>query len=242
MGQRSATAADLCPMPHNFPTQLLHLLRNFPLPPAPLPGAVDVRSSFQDPAVAAILTEFAQKYYRADTQRVGIFGINPGRFGGGRTGVAFTDPVALTEICGISHTLPKQRRELSSEFVYKFIAELGGPTPFYEHFFLSSVYPLELTHAGKNYNYYDATALIKALWPDMRLSLTQQAEQLNLRRDVAVSLGRRNGEFLTKLNNELGLFERIEVLDHPRFLMQYRRRLLAENVAKYVEVLGGLIA
>jgi hypothetical protein len=228
-------------MPHDFPARLLQLLGTFPLPAAPLPGAVQVRRSFQDPTVTTILTAFAQQYYRADTQRVGIFGINPGRFGGGRTGVAFTDPVALTDICGIAHTLPKQRRELSSEFVYKFIAELGGPTPFYEHFFLSSIYPLELTHAGKNYNYYDSTAVTKALWPDMRLSLTQQAEQLHLRRDVAVSLGRRNGEFLRKLNDELGLFDRIEILDHPRFLMQYRRRFMAENVARYVEVLGGLI-
>ena len=225
----------------DFPARLLHLLRSFPLPAAPLPGQVEVRSSFQDPSVASILTEFAQKYYAADTQRVGIFGINPGRFGGGRTGVAFTDPVALTSLCGIAHSLPKQRRELSSEFVYKFITELGGPAPFYEHFFLSSVYPLELTHAGKNYNYYDSSAIIKALWPDMLLSIKQQAEQLGLRRDVAVSLGRRNGEFLTKLNAELGLFDRIEILDHPRFLMQYRRKLLAENVARYVEVLGGLI-
>jgi hypothetical protein len=225
----------------DFPARLLHLLRSFPLPAAPLPGQVEVRSSFQDPSVVTILTEFAQKYYAADTQRVGIFGINPGRFGGGRTGVAFTDPVALTTICGIAHALPKQRRELSSEFVYKFIAELGGPAPFYEHFFLSSVYPLELTHAGKNYNYYDSSAIIKALWPDMLLSIKQQVEQLGLRRDVAVSLGRRNGEFLTKLNAELGLFGKVEILDHPRFLMQYRRRLLSDNVARYVEVLGSLL-
>jgi hypothetical protein len=75
----------------------------------------------------------------------------------------------------------------------------------------------------------------------MQRSLTQQAEQLGLRRDVAVSLGRRNGEFLRKLNDELGLFDRIEVLDHPRFLMQYRRRFMDQNVAHYVEVLGGLL-
>ncbi|RYY11229.1 MAG: DUF4918 family protein, partial [Cytophagaceae bacterium] len=226
----------------DFPARLLHLLRTFPLPEAPLPGSVEVRRSAQDPGVANIITAFAQKYYAADAPRVGIFGINPGRFGGGRTGVAFTDPVALTDICGLGHALPRQRRELSSEFVYKFIAELGGPGPFYEHFFLSSVYPLELTHAGKNYNYYDSSAVTKALWPAMRRSMTQQTEQLNLRRDVAVSLGRRNGEFLQKLNDELGLFERVEVLDHPRFLMQYRRRFLTENVARYVEVLGGLLA
>jgi hypothetical protein len=104
------------------------------------------------------------------------------------------------------------------------------------------VYPLELTKGGKNYNYYDAPAISKALWPAMRHSLTQQVEQLGLRRDVAVSLGRRNGEFLRKLNEELGLFRRIEILDHPRFLMQYRRKLLPESVARYVEVLGGLLA
>ncbi|GAB3635850.1 hypothetical protein GCM10027422_14400 [Hymenobacter arcticus] len=228
-------------MPH-FPARLLQVLSTFPLPNAPLPGAVEVRNAFHDPAVRTILNEFANRYYSGSNQRVGVFGINPGRFGGGRTGVAFTDPVALTSICGIAHSLPKQRRELSSEFVYEFIAALGGPAEFYQHFFLSSVYPLELTHAGKNYNYYDAPALTKALWADMRLSLTEQVEQLDLRRDVAVSLGRRNGEFLRKLNDELGLFDRLEILDHPRYLMQYRRKALAENVAKYVEVLGGLIS
>lgn len=225
----------------DFAASLLHLLSTFPLPTAPLPLAVEVRNSFHDAEVRTILGEFAQKFYTPAGPRVGIFGINPGRFGGGRTGVAFTDPVALRDNCGIAHALPRQRRELSSEFVYKFITELGGPAEFYQHFFLSSVYPLELTKDGKNYNYYDAPALIKALWPDMRRSLTQQVEQLGLRRDVAVSLGRRNGEFLRKLNDELGLFEKIEILDHPRFLMQYRRKLLAENVARYVEVLGGLL-
>jgi hypothetical protein len=225
----------------DFPTHLLQLLATFPLPPAPLPGGVEVRNSYHDPAVRSIFKEFAQKFYATNAPRVGIFGINPGRFGGGRTGVAFTDPVALTSICGISHALPRQRRELSSEFVYKFIEALGGPAEFYQHFFLSSIYPLELTREGKNYNYYDAPALTKTLWNDMRLSLTEQAGQLKLRRDVAVSLGRRNGEFLRKLNEELGLFDRIEILDHPRFLMQYRRKGLAENVARYVEVLGGLL-
>ncbi|GAA4498332.1 SMUG2 DNA glycosylase family protein [Hymenobacter ginsengisoli] len=224
----------------DFPARLLQLLSTFPLPAAPLPGGVEVRNSYHDPAVRTILQAFAHKFYATDAPRVGIFGINPGRFGGGRTGVAFTDPVALAS-CGIAHTLPRQRRELSSEFVYQFIEALGGPGEFYQHFFLSSIYPLELTREGKNYNYYDAPALTKALWPDMRLSLTEQTNRLKLRRDVAVSLGRRNGEFLHKLNEELGLFSRIEILDHPRFLMQYRRKSLAENVARYVEVLGGLV-
>ncbi|MGI4875654.1 MAG: uracil-DNA glycosylase family protein [Janthinobacterium lividum] len=225
----------------DFPTRLLQLLTTFPLPAQALPHEVQVRNSYHDPTVQAIFAQFAQRFYSGPMPRVGIFGINPGRFGGGRTGVAFTDPVALATNCGIAHELPRQRRELSSEFVYQFIEALGGAGEFYQHFFLSAIYPLELTCDGKNYNYYDSPAIIKALWPDLRHSLTTQVQQLGLRRDVAVSLGRRNGEFLRKLNDELGLFGRIEVLDHPRFLMQYRRKLLAENVARYVEVLGGLL-
>lgn len=225
----------------DFADRQLTLLTDFPLPPLPLPGGAEVRNSYLEPEVQAIVRAFAEKFYAAEATRVGIFGINPGRFGGGRTGVAFTDPVALSTLCGIGHDLPRQRRELSSEFVYRFIEALGGPAEFYQYFYINSVYPLELTREGKNYNYYDAPALTKALWPDMRRSLTEQTDRLNLRRDVAVSLGRRNGDFLRRLNDELGLFERIEILDHPRFLMQYRRKALADNVARYVDVLGGLL-
>ena len=224
-----------------FADRQLALLTRFPLPAAPLPPAVEVRNSYHDPAVQSIVRAFADKFYALDQPRVGVFGINPGRFGGGRTGVAFTDPVALQGNCGLVHELPRQRRELSSEFVYLFIDALGGPAGFYQYFFLGAVYPLEITRAGVNYNYYDAPALTQALWPDMKHALAEQVRPLNLRRDVAVSLGRRNGEFLRRLNDELGLFERVEVLDHPRFLMQYRRKSLAESVARYVDVLGGFV-
>ena len=118
---------------------------------------------------------------------------------------------------------------------------MGGPAAFYQHFYLGSVYPLVLLRQGLNYNYYDSAASVKALWPDMRESLRRQVQDLGLRTDVAVSLGKRNSIFLQKLNNELGLFERIVVLDHPRYLMQYRRRELDKNVAHYVAELGALL-
>ena len=159
----------------------------------------------------------------------------------GRTGVAFTDPVALSEICGITNDLPRGRPELSTQFVYRVVEALGGPGEFYRHYFLGSIYPLVLLNQGLNYNYYDSPALLKTLWPDLQRSLRQQVADFDLRRDVAVSLGRRNGEFLMKLNHELGLFDKIVVLDHPRYLMQYRRRDLEATVAKYVETLGSLL-
>ena len=85
----------------------------------------------------------------------------------GRTGVAFTDHGALTEFCGIAHDLPRQRPELSSQFVYQVVAALDGPQTFYQHFYLGSIYPLVLLNKDLNYDYYDSPALTKALWPDM---------------------------------------------------------------------------
>jgi hypothetical protein len=222
-----------------FADRLLRFLTTFPLP-ADLPGGVEALSPFREPAVGDLLRQFAQKYYADNQPRVAMLGINPGRLGMGRTGVAFTDPTALREFCGIDHDLPRQRPEISTQFIYKVVAELGGPAAFYQHFYLASVYPLVLLREGLNYNYYDSPALIKTLWPDMRASLQQQAV-LGLRTDVAVSLGKRNGTFFQRLNDELGLFDRIEVLDHPRFLMQYRRRELAANVAHYVDLLGSCL-
>ena len=218
-------------------TSLPRLLRTFPLPTA-LPAGVEAQSPFREPAVFDLLNQFAHKFYSDAVPRVAVLGINPGRLGMGRTGVAFTDPTALTDFCGIEHDLPRQRPETSTQFVYKVISAMGGPAAFYQHFYVGSLYPLVLLKNGLNYNYYDSPALTKALWPDIQLSLRQQVEVLGLRRDVAVSLGKRNGEFFKRLNAELSLFDEIIVLDHPRYLMQYKSREEAANVAHYVEMLG----
>lgn len=223
-----------------FAEQLLHFLSTFPLP-AQLPAGVEARSPFREPEVHALLSQFAHKFYPDGPPRVAVLGINPGRLGMGRTGVAFTDPTALAEFCGIPNDLPRQRPETSTQFVYKVIAEMGGPAAFYQHFYVGSLYPLVLLKDGLNHNYYDSPALTKALWPDIRLSLRLQVTELGLRRDVAVSLGKRNGEFFKRLNDELGLFDKIIVLDHPRYLMQYQSRNTPANVAHYVETLGQLI-
>jgi|SRR6476661_1130056 len=224
----------------SFAQRLLQFLSSFPAPGA-LPDGVVALNPYVEPDVHPLLSEFAHRFYTGNAPRVAMLGINPGRLGGGRTGIAFTDPIALTEHCGIIHGLPLKQPELSSQFVYRFINELGGPVEFYQHFYLGSIYPLVLLRGGLNYNYYDSPALIRALWDDMRLSLRQQVLEVGLRRDVAVCLGKRNGLFFHKLNDELQLFDRLIILDHPRYLMQYRRRELDANLAHYVQTLGSLV-
>ncbi|UYZ59971.1 uracil-DNA glycosylase family protein [Hymenobacter latericus] len=224
--------------PNTFGSRLAAFLTGFPAAP-PLPGGVAAHHPYQTPPAAELLLRFGQRYYADNQPRVALLGINPGRFGAGTTGVAFTDPAALQHHCGIANTLP-HRAELSSQFVYQLVVALGGASEFYRHFYLGSLYPLVLLREGKNYNYYDAPALTQALWPQMQYALRQQAD-LGLRRDVAISLGRRNGEYFQKLNHELGLFGRVLVFDHPRYLMQYKRRAVPEFVARYAAELAGLL-
>ena len=76
----------------------------------------------------------------------------------------------------------------------------------------------------------------------MRRSLRQQVHEMGLRTDVVVSLGKRNGFFLNRLNDELVLFDKVVVFDHPLYLMQYRRRELDANVANYVKILGSQLS
>ena len=222
-----------------FANRLQHFLATFPAPPA-LPDGVQALNPYQDPSVATLLTQFGEKFYADHHPRVALLGINPGRFGAGRTGVAFTDPATLAGPCGIPNELPRQL-ELSSQFVYRAVAALGGPAAFYQDFYLGSLYPLVLLRHGKNYNYYDSPALLAALEPTIRAGLQRQVEELGLVRTAAVCLGRRNGLLFAKLNKELGLFDRLVVLDHPRYLMQYRRRDLPAHVAWYAETLRSIV-
>lgn len=187
-----------------------------------------------------MIHRFGEKFYSDDRQRVGIFGINPGRLGGGLTGITFTDPTALAGPCQIPNGL-SQRSELSSSFVYEVIKEFGGPAMFYQNFYLGSVYPLMLLREGRNYNYYDTALLAAALKPHLLLSLYQQVQQLDLRRDVAICLGKHNALHLNKLNSELKLFHKIIVLDHPRFLKQYKSRSHPDNITNYVQALDSCL-
>ncbi len=95
-----------------------------------------------------------------------ILGINPGRFGGGVTGIPFTDPKRVIEKCGLAYS-GEMKHEPSSVFVYEMIDAFGGAIKFYEQFYIHSVCPLGFTNInnkGKaiNYNYYDSKELTKA--------------------------------------------------------------------------------
>jgi hypothetical protein len=128
----------------------------------PLPAGVRVMNPFQDPATFDLCKKFYHQYYGDDRPRKIILGINPGRLGGGSTGIPFTDPVKLASVCNIPNDLPR-KTELSSDFIYTMVEAYGGPAAFYRDFIFGSVCPLGFTKDGVNMNYYDDKNLERAV-------------------------------------------------------------------------------
>jgi hypothetical protein len=127
--------------------------------PSHLPSGIEVRNPYMQKQTIQIVKEFYLKFFNDENPRLFVLGINPGRFGGGLTGIAFTDPVALREQCVINNNLGTQK-ELSSKFVYGMIEEFGGVKKFYSKVFVSALYPLALIKDDKNYNYYETKELL----------------------------------------------------------------------------------
>jgi hypothetical protein len=193
---------------------------------------VDALYPFRDPLVRQLVAAFYSRFFDDAKPRRYLIGINPGRFGGGTTGIPFTDPVSLAGQCGIANPLPK-RRELSAIFIEALIDRFGGPEIFYRQYFITAASPIGFTRQGKNYNYYDSPELLQRLKPFISTTLREQIG-FGARRDVAVVLGTgKNFAFLNKLNTELQFFEKLVVVDHPRFIMQYRRPQMRKYLDKY---------
>jgi Domain of unknown function (DUF4918) len=208
--------------------------------PPGLPAGLAVMNPYLAPVTRELVAAFYQKFYADERPRTFVVGINPGRFGGGSTGLSFTDPVRLAQDCGVPNLL-KKSAELSSQWVYTAIAAYGGPARFFADFYLTAMYPLALVRNGKNYNYYDNPATTEALWPAIMASLRAQTAWGV--RPVAICFGKKNEQFLRRANTELGAFTKVITLDHPRFIMQYRRSqteaYLAQYLAAFAEAMEG---
>jgi len=204
-------------------------------PPENLPDNILWLYPQQRQDVLDILEGFLKKYYSDDHERILLLGINPGRYGAGITGINFTAPKQLEEICRIEN--PFSGTELSAEFIYKMIEAYGGVKEFYSNFFIGSVCPLGFVQNGKNLNYYDHKLLLKAIEPFIIKNLTKLIS-FNINRDICICIGgEKNFKYLSSLNNRYNWFQEIVSLPHPRFIMQYNRKFLDDYINRYLNVL-----
>ena len=210
-----------------------------------LPQGTSIMNPFsENKDVFPVVSDFYRKYYSDYRTRHLIMGINPGRFGGGLTGIPFTDSIRLREKCGLS--IPGiQSYETSSVFVYEMIDRYGGPEKFYGEYYISSVSPLGFTAAGRkgkevNYNYYDSKDLTESISGFILDSLRIQLA-FGIERDICFCLGTgKNFRFFSKLNEEHRFFKRIVPLEHPRFIMQYRLNQKGYYIENYIEKLRNI--
>jgi hypothetical protein len=206
------------------------------LQPPPLPPGIAVMNPYRDKVAWDLCNTFYRKFYSDAKPRTLVLGINPGRFGGGITGIPFTDPVKLSRYCGIPNSLP-QRAELSADFIYQVIEQAGGPEKFYSKVYISAVCPLGFTRHGKNINYYDDKKLLETV-KDFCVQALQQQLAFGLNHDKVYCLGEgKNFEFLVRLNAHHQFFREIIPLPHPRFIMQYKRKEIKKFIGKYLQAI-----
>lgn len=199
-----------------------------------LPEGVESMNPYLLPSTQEAVEKFYTKYYSDNNPRTFIIGINPGRFGSGVTGIAFTDTIRLENDCAIEHQIPPTT-ELSSEYIYKVINTMGGPDLFYSKFYLTAASPIGFTKDGKNYNYYDSKPMLTAMIPYIKEQLSLQID-MGANRKAAFSLGSgQNLKYLQLVNDELGCpFEKVLPLNHPRFVMQYRRKSIDQEIDTFI--------
>jgi uracil DNA glycosylase superfamily protein len=208
-----------------------------------LPAGIRIMNPFkEDKEVLPLASAFYKKFYNDTNKRHLILGINPGRFGGGVTGVPFTDTKRLVEKCELPYS-GKKTHEPSSVFIYEMIDAYGGTKEFYSKFYINSICPLGFTAAtngGKevNYNYYDSKALTESVYDFMRSNIQKQIE-LGVATDLCFCFGTgKNEKFLRRLNEEHKFFRKIVALEHPRFIMQYKSKEKLFYIEKYISAFG----
>jgi hypothetical protein len=207
-----------------------------------LPNGFQVMNPYLDnPETMEVMKQFYYKYYNDLKQRRFIIGINPSRYGAGVTGVPFTDTKRLESACGIkmqsAHT-----HEISSVFMYDLIAEYGGAEEFYKHFYINSPFPLAIIRQAKNgkwlnANYYDDPVLFEMTKGFMIESLKKHIS-LGLDTSEVFVLGKKNVNFIQKLNKEAKLFDNIKTLEHPRYIQQYKLKEKQHYIDKYILALN----
>lgn len=189
---------------------------------------------------------FYRKYYNDDNPRHIILGINPGRFGGGITGIPFTDPKRLKSECHIDYD-GKSAHEPSSVFVYEMIHAYGGVEAFYNKFYINSLCPLGFTTIDnngkeKNYNYYDSRELENTVSSFIIDNVRTQID-LGVATDICFCFGTgKNETYLRKLNDKHHFFKEVIALEHPRFIMQYKAKSKQFYIDKYIEAFSRIEA
>ncbi|MEN8194713.1 MAG: uracil-DNA glycosylase family protein [Bacteroidota bacterium] len=201
-----------------------------------LPNSVETIYPFDNEETRRVMQTFFKKYYDDTSPRTYLVGINPGRLGSGITGIGFADAYHLDKYCDIPNDFDK-RVEISAAFMFEVIEAYGGVEKFYKDFFFTTVMPLGLLKKGKNYNYYDDLETQAVLEPFIEETLLKQMSFPQAKPNIICVGQGKNLKYLKAFNDKHHCFESIEVVPHPRWVMQYRRKEKQKYIDVYLDTL-----
>lgn len=164
--------------------------------------------------------------------------------GQGLSGIPFTDTKTFGKCLWYPNAIGTTH-EISSVFVYDMIAQYGGAELFYQDFFINSPFPLAIVRekeVGKwvNANYYDDTSLLRMTEEFMITSLKKQIT-IGIDCSEVFVLGKMNATYISEMNKKANLFGRITVLEHPRYIQQYKSKDKQFYIDKYILTLNNSI-
>lgn len=88
-----------------------------------------------------------------------------------------------------------------------------------------------------NCNYYESKKLKEKLY-SLIITNIEEIINLGINKKVCYCIGSgENYTFLKKINEDYNFFEKIEPLEHPRYIMQYNSKRKDEFLAKYLRLL-----
>uniref|UniRef100_UPI0022E3F48C uracil-DNA glycosylase family protein n=1 Tax=Clostridium beijerinckii TaxID=1520 RepID=UPI0022E3F48C len=107
--------------------------------------------------------EFIRRFYEKYVDhnighiKVVMCGINPGRYGAGKTGIPFVDFNSLSELLS---DVNRKDSERSAEFFYSIIKNYGAKK-FYSNIYVTNICSIGFEKDKKNYNYYQLPKSVK---------------------------------------------------------------------------------
>ena len=173
------------------------------------------------------MNAFFQIYYGKAIPKIMICGINPGRFGAGKTGIPFLDFASLSQLIpGIE----RQDSESSATFFFQVVKSFGAES-FFKKFYVTNFSSLGYLRDGANLNYHDL--------PQAALETVERnflEEIATVEPTHVISLGREVHRSVLKL-----LPPSIDCslrLPHPAWVATYKSNELDHWVERYREVLA----
>ena len=221
----------------NNSKKIIKFLKN--IKPLKVPSKISILNPYENKNAWSLIKKFYSSYYSDNKRRIIILGINPGRLGGGLTGIPFTDGYNLEKHCHISNSLNK-KREISSKFIYESISIYGGTEKFYQKFFISSVCPFGFIKDNKNFNYYDNKIILKN-WKKKIVEWIEYQCKNIVTKEVCIIIGKgKNEKFFEMINKEYKFFNKIVSLPHPRWILQYRLKQKNIYIKEYIDKLNNI--